>query len=356
MKKVLKPKPAIFYDVDGTHRADTCENLKAAKARGELFHSAFAHGCYPGVKMPPKMLPELCVACVWDANKDQSWGLGMHRNEGIELGYLTRGKLDFVVEGVPYKLKAGDLTVTRPWQPHQVGNPLISASRMHWLILDVNVRRPNDPWKWPSWVNFAPQDLNKLTQLLSHNEQVVWQGNKQIEKCFEQIAEYVQRADKPETIQTRLQLYINELFIEVFEMLQARNISLNARLSSTRRSVEMFLAGLSEYADYPWTLESMAHHCNLGRSRFAHYCKRITNMTAAEYLNHCRVEKAQALLLQNPSMNMLDVAMACGFDSSQYFATVFKKKTGVTPSQYRLENAARVFASCKQPRKTAIAL
>jgi AraC family L-rhamnose operon regulatory protein RhaS len=338
MKKSVKPQPAIFYDVDGTHKADTCENLKAAKERGEVFHSAFAHGCYPGIKMPSKMLPELCVACVWDANKDQTWGLPVHRNEGIELGYLTRGKLDFIVEGVPYKLNAGDLTVTRPWQPHQVGNPLISASRMHWLILDVGVRRPNDPWKWPSWVNFAPQDLQKLTQLLSHNEQVVWQGNKQIEKCFEQIAEYIQNTDKAESIQTRLQLYINELFIEVYEMLQARNITLNARLSSTRRSVEMFLAGLSEHADYPWTLESMARHCNLGRSRFAHYCKRITNMTAAEYLNHCRVEKAKNLLSQNNTMNVLDVAMTCGFDSSQYFATVFKKKTGITPTQYREQN------------------
>lgn len=334
-KKTTKSQPAIFYDVDGTHKADTCENLKAAKERGELFHAAFAHGCYPGIKMPPKMLPELCVACVWDANKNQSWGLPIHRNEGIELGYLTRGKLDFIVEGVPYKLKAGDLTITRPWQPHQVGNPLISASRMHWLILDLNVRRPNDPWKWPSWINFAPQDIQKITQLLSHNEQIVWPGNKHIEKCFEKIVEHIQKAQKPESIQTRLQLYVNELFLEVFEMLQAQNITLNAKLTSTRRSVEMFLTGLTEHLDYPWTLESMAKHCNLGRSRFAHYCKKITNMTAAEYLNYCRIEKAKLLFAKNQRMNILDVAIACGFDSSQYFATVFKKRTGTAPSQYR---------------------
>lgn len=335
MRKLPKPQPAIFYDVDGTHKADTCENLKAAKARGELFHAAYAHGCYPGVKMPPKMLPELCVACVWDANKDQSWGLPMHRNEGIEFGYLTRGNLDFIVEDTPYKLKAGDLTVTRPWQPHQVGNPLIKASRMHWLIIDIGVRRPNDPWKWPKWINFYEKDLQKLTRLLSHNEQVVWQGNKQIEHCFEKIAEHIQSATCPEAVQTRLQLYVNELFLEVLEMLQNTHIELNARLSSARRSVEMFLHGLAEHADYPWTLDEMSHHCNLGRSQFAHYCRRITNMTAAEYLTHCRIEKSKSLLQNNLKMNMLDVAMACGFESSQYFATVFRNKTGHSPSEYR---------------------
>ena len=335
MRNQPKPQPAIFYDVDGTHKADTCENLKNAHTQGELFLNGVAHGCYPGIKIPPKMLPELCVACTWDANKDQTWGLPSHRNEGIEFGYLTRGRLDFIVEGVPYKLKAGDLTITRPWQPHQVGAPLITASRMHWLILDVGVRRPNDPWKWPGWINFAPQDLRKLTQLLSHNEQVVWQGNKQIERCFEKIIEHINDSANPETIQTRLRFFINELFIEVYELLQAKNIKLNARLSSTRRSVEMFLQGLTDHLDYPWTLEEMARHCNLGRSRFAQYCKRITNMTAAEYLNHRRVEKAKHMLRSDPGKGMLDIALDCGFGSSQYFATVFRKKTGVSPSEYR---------------------
>lgn len=335
MKKNVKPQPAIFYDVNGTHKADTCESLKAASRRGELHLAGLAHGCYPGIKMPTKLLPELCVYCIWDANKDQSWGLDLHRNEGIELGYLTRGTLDFVVDGIHHKLKAGDMTITRPWQPHQVGNPLISASRMHWLVIDLGVRRPNDAWKWPNWIHFAKKDLNRLTQILSHNEQVVWQGNKSIEACFEKIAELAETTNNPEHIQTRLQHYINELFIEVYEMFQNKTIELNPRLSSTQRSVEMFLSGLSNHLDYPWTLESMAKHCNLGRSRFAHYCKKITNMTAADYLTHCRITKAQHILRTHPHFSILEVATACGFESSQYFATVFRKKIGLSPSDYR---------------------
>ena len=341
MKKLVKPQPTIFYDVDDTHKADTCEPLKAAAMRGELKLAGLAHGCYPGRKMPSRMMPELCVACVWDARQDQNWGLPKHRNEGIELGYLTRGRLDFIVNGKLHKLQSGDLTVTRPWQPHQVGDPVIAASRMHWLIVDVGVRRPNDIWNWPGWINFAPTDLAGLTRLLSHNEQAVWRGNKQIERCFENIAECAE-ADKPQVVQTRVQLYINELFLEVYEMLQKKKIKLNANLSSTQRSVEMFLEGLSEHADYPWTLESMAGHCDLGRSRFAHYCKRITNMTAADYLRHCRVQKAKKILRQKPGISITKVAFSCGFESSQYFATVFKGKTGRSPSAYRKPDGDKV--------------
>ena len=334
MKKPVKTQPAIFYDVDGTHKADTCEPLKAAKERNELQLEGYSHGCYPGHNIPPKMMPELCVACVWDAKKDQTWGLPSHRNEGIELGYLTRGSLDFTVEDSVHPLKGGPMTITRPWQPHQVGAPLVTASRMHWLIIDVGVRRPNDEWKWPEWINFAEYDLQRLTKLLSQNEQVVWQGNKQIEKCFEKIAEYVQSND-PKTVQTRLQLYINELFIEVYELFQKTDIKLNPKLISTRRSVDMFLQGLTDHTDYQWTLEEMAKHCNLGRSSFANYCKKITNMTPTQYLLNCRVKNAQKMLTDQPEKNITDIAFDCGFETSQYFATVFKKQTGKSPSEFR---------------------
>ena len=204
---------------------------------------------------------------------------------------------------------------------------------MHWLIIDVKVRRPNDSWNWPKLINFAPHDLKKLTELLSYNEHPVWRGNENIENCFEDIARCASTHD-PEAVQTRIQLHINQLFLEVYEMLQKENITLNADLSSTRRSVEMFMAGLKKHLDYPWTLEAMAKDCNLGRSRFTYHCKRITNMTPADYLVHCRIEKAKKLLKTDQKFSISDVAYKCGFETSQYFATVFKKKTGASPSQH----------------------
>ncbi len=327
-------EPAIFYDVDHTYKADTCKPLHRAGLNGELIHQAFARRSYPGRRLPDDMLPELCVVCLWDAKHDQNWGLPPHRNEGVELGYLTRGKLDFIVDGKPYHLNSGDLTVTRPWQPHQVGNPNISASRMHWLIIDVDTRRPNDLWKWPKWLNFAPRDLEYLTELLRYNEQPVWRGNERIERCFENIAQLYENPEI-ESVHTRLQLYINELFLEVFEMLQHSNIALDSNLASTKRSVEMFLEALSSHLDYPWTLEIMAKHCDLHRTRFAHYCRQITNKSPAEYLTERRVNKAKELLIKFPDKTVTDIAFICGFESSQYFAKVFKCTTGRPPSEFR---------------------
>ena len=71
----------------------------------------------------------------WDARHDQRWGLDWHRNEGIELTLLSRGRLAFATDAGEQVLRPGDLTVTRPWQRHRVGAPFVTPGRLHWLIL-----------------------------------------------------------------------------------------------------------------------------------------------------------------------------------------------------------------------------
>lgn len=330
----MSKPPVIFQDKDKVYYADTCEPLKAAAERREVYLQAWSRGAYPGLRLPQNTLQNVRSVGIWDASRHQSWGLDMHCNEGVEFTYLAQGKTAFEVDGKTWPLKKGDFTITRPWQFHRVGNPNVGASRLYWLILDVNVRRPNQPWEWPDWLVCSPEELKRLTHLLRHNEQPVWQADAEVAGCFGKLAELLE-TQPPETSETRLKLYINELLIAVMEMLQRKQIPLDEHLSTSQRAVEMFLAALREHLGHNWTLNAMAQQCGLSRSQFSTYCKQITNMTPVEYLTHCRLETASHLLLNHPEMTITDVAFACGFNSSQYFATVFQARNGCSPSSYR---------------------
>ncbi|NUN93233.1 MAG: AraC family transcriptional regulator [Verrucomicrobiae bacterium] len=325
-------RPAIF--IRGAERfiADTCDPLRRAAERKEVRLSAWARGHYPGRRLPNKVLTEVRSIGFWDASRTQTWGLDWHRNEGIEITYLARGKTGFAVDGRAHPLRRGDLTITRPWQLHRVGDPAVGASRLHWLILDVKVRRPHQAWQWPSWLVLSETDRRRLTQLLQHNEQPVWRTNGEIERCFERAAAVVEAAPIAAS-ESRLKLHLNELLIALLEMLERKRIPLDETLTATRRSVEMFLENLPQHVEHPWTLEEMAEHCSLARSRFTHYCKEITNMSPIEYLTRCRVEHAARLLRAAPRRAITEVALASGFGSSQYFATVFRKQLGATPRE-----------------------
>lgn len=54
-----------------------------------------------------------------------------------------------------------------------------------------------------------------------------------------------------------------------------------------------------------------------------------------------RVHRAQRLP-EGTALSVTDVAMRCGFESSQYFATVFHGKTGQTPSRWRADQTKHV--------------
>ncbi|HEY3321287.1 MAG TPA: helix-turn-helix transcriptional regulator [Planctomycetota bacterium] len=332
----MPERPERFLAPDRCYEADTCEPVRAAERAGLLELTAVAHGTYPGKQLPPRCLPEVRTVGFWDSPREQNWGLQWHRNEGVELTYIARGKLSFSAGAAMYRLSRGALTITRPWQRHRVGNPNVGASRLYWLILDVGVRRPNQNWHWPPWMIMSRDDLDVLTRLLRHCEQPVWRGNHEIEGCFERIGEAI-ASDNEGSGLSRIKLHINELFVCLKEMLQRREPVLDQSLSSSQRTVQLFLDGLPEQSAVEWTLERMAEQCGLGRSRFTHYCRQLTNMRPLEYLTHCRLKQAQELLRKQPEKNITEVALEAGFGSSQYFATVFKKYCACSPGDYRAQ-------------------
>lgn len=325
-----------WHDHGTTYVADRCNHLVQAVAAGRVKLRTLARAGYPGETLAKGQLPGVLSVGYWDAKGRQDWGLATHCNEGIEITCLETGQTPFRAAGRDYLLKPGSLTVTRPWQPHSLGDPYIGSGRLHWIILDVGMHRPHQRWQWPEWFVLTPSDLTRLTQQLRQNETVVWQANAEIRSCFQAMAEIIEKKESPLRF-SRLTLLINQLFLALYALLQSQQLPLQPELTTSLRSVELFLASLQgnpEVLAQPWTAQAMAQQCAVGLTRFTHLCKTVTNMTPIQYLNTQRVEAA-IILMQQRQRTITDIALTCGFGSSQYFATVFKQIKGCSPTQWR---------------------
>lgn len=337
---MMKVRTTVFKAGRETYRADTCSALVAAHQAGEVAMAALARGAYPGRRLPQQMLSALSTVGYWDATHDQTWGLGEHRNEGIEITYLANGHLDFRVDGRKHALTPGHLTITRPWQPHSVGNPAVRSSRLYWLILDVGIRQPHQVWRWPSWLVLSKVDLRELTALMRENEHSVWSGTPEIERCFIELGHWIDASQVGDPPATRLTLAINELLVCLLELLRAQNPARKPGLTLGERSVAMFLERLRDDVAEPWTLELMAEGAGLGRTRFAHHCRKLTNLVPMAYLQHLRMERARERLVKGRDP-ITAIAMDCGFGSSAYFASIFRAVHQCSPSEYREKHQKR---------------
>jgi len=327
----------VFRNHEGTYQADTCRPLVEAVAAGQVRFQALARGHYPGRPLPKHSLLGIKTVGHWDADADQQWGLQWHRNEGVEFTFLESGSLGFGVDDREYLLQPNDLTVTRPWQIHRVGNPKIGPGRLHWLIIDVGVRRPNQPWRWPSWLMLSPNESEEMTNVLRHNEQPVWRASTDIRRCFQAIAHAVE-ADRAGSSASCLAVRINDFLLLLLDLFRSQKIRLDRSLSGSRRTVQLFLADLSAHAEHQtlnWSVREMAGSCGLGVTQFVHHVRQLTNLTPLHYLNQCRLDCAAKLLREDLGRRVTDVAFTCGFSSSQYFATLFSRRFKISPREYR---------------------
>ena len=322
------------FEADGiVYQADTCLPLIDAVKRKKLKFRARARYTYPGERLTEDTLGLNSIG-YWDANEPQDWGLDWHRNEGIEIHFLESGTMPYAQQNKEMELLPNYLTITRPWEAHKVGSPSIGMGKFYWVILDLNVRRPHQNWVWPDWVMLAPSDLEKLTMILRQNEKVLWKADKRIRDCFQRIGKAVD-ADIVGSNSSRIRLLINYLLILPLDLLLEDEVELNEQLTDSSRSVRLFLSELDNNLSEAWTIEAMAKSAGVGLTRFTHHCKRLTNLTPMRYLMMKRIELSKEILIKSELLTVSEVAFTCGFSTSQYFSTVFKKHEKCTPLEYR---------------------
>ncbi len=95
---------------------------------------------------------------------------------------------------------------------------------------------------------------------------------------------------------------------------------------------------ITEYIDKNFTekltLESLANICHGSPYHMHRTFKKIKGMTPVEYIQEVRVHAAKKYLIQS-NKAIGDIALCVGMANTPYFITLFKKKTGQTPTQFR---------------------
>ena len=91
------------------------------------------------------------------------------------------------------------------------------------------------------------------------------------------------------------------------------------------------------------SLQDAASRLNYSEPYFCKFFKQQFDKNFITYLTELRVEKAKRLLA-DVAVNVRDVGQQVGFHDSSYFAKVFRRITGASPSEYRLALLEREFA------------
>jgi len=103
------------------------------------------------------------------------------------------------------------------------------------------------------------------------------------------------------------------------------------RLSLARETIENYIK--SHYMD-DISMHNLAHVMNYSDAHFCKLFKQCFKVNFTAYLTEYRIGIAKKML-EDPRLNIKDIGNASGYTDSNYFARVFKRIAGCTPTEYR---------------------
>jgi AraC-like DNA-binding protein len=139
-------------------------------------------------------------------------------------------------------------------------------------------------------------------------------------------------------------IYFSLSHSSVFEGIEVKNVeSAKSDLIKNKITDEMvhkishFMETQKPYLAPALSLERLALQLKIQPRILSHIINRHFDCNFFEFINNYRVDEAKKMLSdpQCENKNMLDLMLEVGFNSKATFNSLFKKKVGMTPSEYR---------------------
>lgn len=81
--------------------------------------------------------------------------------------------------------------------------------------------------------------------------------------------------------------------------------------------------------------QTLSHRFGFVPSYISKLFRKYKGMSPSEYLTHIRIERAKELIRSGIYVNVGDISSAVGFSDPSYFSRLFRRMTGLLPTDYR---------------------
>ena len=234
-----------------------------------------------------------------------------HYHNSFEVYYLQKGSCWYFIDRKSYRLSAGDIALIPTGVIHKTSYDEPISSRTVFNCAD----------------SFIPETVRELmmrTPYFSRTDETA----AQVDSLFAQIGKEYERPDAYSMDAIRAK--VAELFLLIArESLKAHPEKQESPI------VEKAVDYIRKHYRETVMLQDVAERCFVSREHLCRVFKRETGFSFTEYLNIYRMQKANAMLTENPKLRVSQVAVSCGFSDSNYFSKQYRKIYGKSPTSER---------------------
>ncbi len=254
--------------------------------------------------------------------------LPVHRHFGVlEIHFLEWGRQVFEVEGREYELHGGDIFVTQPGESHSTSGKPVEPGVLYWLQIRL-------PESGRAFFSLPPKEAAAMVKALRSLPARHLRARSRAKAIFSRLLDLHFRP-KTALRLTRMRQTIVDLLLEVID-----NSNSVQPIHGDRGSVMWEVARTIQGSpSKDFRVEELARLAGYSLSWFKQAFKEQIGISPRQFVLRTKIDVAcRRLVSGTEPINW--IASDLGFETAEYFATVFRRLKHVSPRQYRENKTA----------------
>ena len=235
------------------------------------------------------------------------------RND-YQLLYIAAGKGEFYFKGSkePTIVTKGNMILFRPGEPQVYYYYAVDKTEVYWVHFTG--------WKVEEYLERyeLPHDENVFYTGVSPD--YPWIYNQMIREL------QLQRVNHEDMIS----LYMHHIFITINRYIKELRETKNDTINDIERAAHYFKDNYNKQI----SIEQYAAEHLMSVNWFIHSFKSVMKISPMQYIISLRIAMAKGYL-ENSTKNIAEISNEVGYENALYFSRLFRKYTGMTPTEYR---------------------
>lgn len=227
--------------------------------------------------------------------------------------YITEGRGTFTTASAgKYSISEGDIFLIFPGEWHTYSPD------------------PETGWK-EYWIGFKGINIDSRVAagFFSKHSPIYRIGyNDTLISLFKEAIQVAKKQEKH--FQQLLAGIVNYMLGLAFSIDSNKKLKNSINLEFVNRARAFMLENIESNIEIP----EVADYLHISYSSFRHIFKQYTGIAPSQYYLNLKIQRAKDML-KSSTASIKEISYILHFDTPEYFTKLFKKKTGLTPSQFR---------------------
>lgn len=131
---------------------------------------------------------------------------------------------------------------------------------------------------------------------------------------------------------------VSNIFSSEKIQVKKRNLLLpENQLEDLTTELELIMMTEKPFLNFNYGLKEMTQRMNVSERLLSQAINESREQNVNDFINNYRIEEAKKIITENsdPKKTFLEIAFESGFNSKSAFYLVFKKRTGITPTEFK---------------------